>query len=59
MPCFYVVARNGRRVSPKDNWTYQEADDEACRLRLILKKWMDSDANSVQIIKTVDPSTIY
>jgi len=58
-PCFYVVTRNGRRASPTDNWTYSEAQTESQSLRKVLRKWGDSDAKLIEIVKTSDHSTIY
>ena len=58
IPVFYVVTRAGRRTSPSDYWTWEEAEKEAEKLRLRLKKWNDKDHSKVQIIKTTQPESI-
>ena len=56
---FYVVTRAGRRVEPKNYWTFNEATKNANKLKAVLRKWNDADATRVEIIKTHDPSSIY
>tara|TARA_B100000214_G_C23740518_1_gene523045 strand:+ start:374 stop:571 length:198 start_codon:yes stop_codon:yes gene_type:complete len=58
IPVFYVVTRAGRRTSPSDYWTWDEATKEASRLRARLQKWNDPDAFKVEIVKTTSPESI-
>lgn len=58
IPVFYVVTRAGRRTTPSDFWTYDQADREAQRLRSRLSKWKDKDFSKVEIIRTCHPESI-
>ena len=56
---FYVVTRAGRRTSPTDYWTWRQAESEAQKLRHWLRKWNDSHAGRVEVVKTSNPASIY
>ena len=58
LPVFYVVTRAGRRTSPRDYWTWGEAESAAGKLRACLSHWKDKDVSRVEIIKTAHPGSI-
>jgi len=55
----YVVTRNKRRVEPRNYDNEQDAQERASKLIAMLKKHSPACVKSVEIIKTVNPNTIY
>ena len=55
---FYVVTRDGRRTSPRDFWIYNEAQQEAKKIRGFLAQWRDPHVSRIEVIKTSSPSSI-
>lgn len=55
---FYVVTRDGRRTSPRDFWIYNEAEQEAKKIRAFLSRWRDAHVSRIEVVKTSSPSLI-
>jgi len=55
----YVVTRNGRRVEQENYFSEGAAKERATTLRKVLKKWNDSDATKVEIVRTTQPYKVW
>lgn len=55
---WYVVTRDGRRVTPTDYWTLDRAQAHASSLVAALKSFNDPHYKNVVIVETKEPEKI-